>query len=138
MVPRRMIVFRILAGLALVALLAAAGVMIFQAGQASGVAMSQNPAVPGQTAPGAPGAPYPYYFYRGPWHFFPFAPFGLFFLCAVPFLFFFLIGGLFRPWGWGRYHMHGYGPHPWQGEKPSGEGGQPSQPPAQGQSGQPQ
>jgi hypothetical protein len=135
MFARRSIVIRILA---LLALLAWAGVMIYHAGQVSGAAMNLAPSANGQPAPGVPG---PYYFYRGPWHFFPFAPFGLFFLCAVPFLFFFVIGGLFRPWGWRHFHhMYGhgpYGPYPWHEEKPSGETGQPAQPPAPDQTGQP-
>ncbi len=125
MLARRSIWMRILAGVLLAAVLVAAGFFIFRAGQASGLALSQTGT--GQTLPGP---------FAGRWHVYPFMPFrhifpgiGLFFLCAVPFLFLLLFGGLFRWMFWGRPWHHGYGPHPWHDPSRPGGPGEPAQTP---------
>jgi hypothetical protein len=116
-------IFRFLGFLLLLALLAGAGVMIFQAGQAQGYAYGA--ASTGQQLT----APMPYYGYgmMHP-HFFPFMGF----FGIIPLLFgLFIIGGLFRlmfcghmhmhrgPWADGefRHHPWGWGPHPGEAEK---------------------
>jgi hypothetical protein len=101
---------RIIAGLVLVAALAAIGYFAFQAGVAQGSPVTiQAPS--GQTAP-AP-YPYPYYGWGMPFH----RPFGFgfgFLGCLIPLFLFFLVFGAFRfllwgpRWGW-RHYRHG----PW-------------------------
>jgi hypothetical protein len=104
------IIFRILGFLVLLALLAGAGVMVFQAGQAQGFALGA--ASSGQQLQAPLQAPMPYYGYgygmMHP-HFFPFMGF----FAIIPLLFgLFIIGGLFRLVFFGHSHMnHG----PWTG-----------------------
>ena len=126
MFARRSIWVRIVAGMLLAAVLVGAGFFIFRAGQASGLALSQ--AGNGQTLPGP---------FNGRGHLYPLMPFrhffpglGLFFLCAVPFGFLLLFGGLFRWMWWGRAWRHGYGsgPHPWHDPSHPGGPGGPGEP----------
>lgn len=137
---RGSIIFRVLASLLLVGALVAAGIMLFQAGQAQGYAMGL--AADGKTIspPAGPGMMVPGYGYGfGYWrpHFFPF---GLFF-CLIPLLFFFLFGGLFRafawrmhpgPWGYGPEGQGHWDPHHWhthpQNPQPEGSKPAPEQP----------
>ena len=104
-------VFRVLAALLLIGALAAAGIMLYQAGQAQGYAMglAAESSAAGQAL--TPDRMYPGWGYGGgfgrPFFFFPF---GLFF-CLIPLLFFFLFGGLFRAFAW-RGHPGAWGPGP--------------------------
>ncbi len=98
------IIFRILATVILIAILAGFGVMVYNAGVASGLAASGNLPAPSQ-------APAPYYYGYGPflrpWGF-GFFPFGF----LIPLLFFFLIIALFRGLffrSWGGPRRHGWG-----------------------------
>ncbi len=125
---------RIFLTLLLVGLLVAGGVALYRFGWAQGYqagaliaagSTSGQGSTPGQAAP-----PAPYYYPYAPWFygrpfigpgfgFFPFFPlFGLGFFLIV----FFLVGGLFRVWGYRRWHG-GPGPGYWhhEGEQPSGE-----------------
>jgi len=114
------IVFRIIAGLVLLAAIAGLGFFAYQAGVAHGVAANIQ-----VSAAEAPGSPYllhgmPYRHFMG----FPrFGPFGVLFAFLLLFLAF---GALRRLiWGprWGMRHM-GYGPmgHGPMGHGPWGEG----------------
>lgn len=132
MFGRGSIFLRVLAALLLIGVLAAAGWMVFQAGQAQGYAMGAAQAAAqsgdaGGVQPVPQGGPfYPgYYGYYRP-HFSPFFPLaGIFWFLII----FFVIGGLFRAifWGWrgprhypgGWYGGPGHHQHPW-GEPPAG------------------
>ena len=143
--------WRLLAALFLIAVLAVGGVLIFQAGQSVGYSTGvQVGAAAGQgDSPGAaPLAPIPY---RGAPLYHPgmgITPFGFFFpffgfvcLAGFAFLFFGLLGALFRPWRWrhaawgaGDYpHPHPHGVPPWERQPthPGAPSGEPSgeQPP---------
>ncbi len=113
------IVFRIVAGLVLLAAIAGLGFFAYQAGVAHGVAANiQVPAV--ETA----GLPYPFYGmpYGMPYgHFMGFPGFGLFALLIPLFLLCLAFSAMRRMiWGprWGMRHM-GHGP---MGHGPCGEG----------------
>jgi hypothetical protein len=103
------IFLRILSAIILVALVVGAGVFVYNAGVAQGLATSgQAVASNGQGTPG----PYYYYapFYR-PWGF---GPFGLIFPLLFVFLIFLAVRGLFfRDWRrhgpWMRYGPYDYG-----------------------------
>jgi hypothetical protein len=109
------IVFRIVAGLVLLAAIAGIGFFAYQAGVANGSPITvQSPS--GGTAPG----PYPYYGY-GFWHPFPFFGFGFgCFGLLIPLFLLFLAFGAFRRmlWGprWGWRHMGHHGPWGEHGE----------------------
>ena len=103
------IVFRVLAALALIAGVAAVGVLAYNAGVAQGLAQSGEIVLP---EPGT--GPVPYSYYGGPFFFHRPFGFGFGFLgCLFPLLLFFLFFALLRgflwrgPWGWGH---HGWGP----------------------------
>ena len=132
------IVFRILGALVLIGLLAGAGVMLYQAGQAQGYALGAAAGGKELSAPGvgvvAPGMA-PWMYYRP--HFMFGGPLvGLLFLCGLPLLFFFVLGGVFRramwhrhgPWGHGPWEHGPWGHGPW-GHGPWQQPGQPQQPP---------
>jgi hypothetical protein len=120
-------VFRFIGFLLFLALLAGAGVMVFQAGQAQGFALGV--ASGGQQLQAPLQAPIPYYGYgMMPPHFFPFMGF----FGIIPLLFgLFIVGGIFRmmfcghmfmhrgPWADGQYPRHhwGWGPQPGEPEK---------------------
>ena len=127
---RGSILFRILGALLIIGILVAAGVFIFQAGQAQGYAL-------GLTAAGKDGAttpaPLPYYGYGyglgfHPF-FFPFFPLGgLLFIFGLFFLLSFVFGGFRRRYWY--HHQGGWygGPNPWG---PNPQQGQPGQQPGQ-------
>jgi hypothetical protein len=118
MFHRGFFLFRILGALLIIGLLAGAGAMLFQAGQAQGFALGAATAGKELTLP----APMPYYGYSFMYpHFFPF---GMFFGIIPLVLILFLIGGIFRRFAWGRTPMGG-GPH---GHYPWGREHQPTQP----------
>lgn len=101
-----MVIFRFIAALLLVGLLAVVGVSIYNAGVSAGIATDVGNAI-------ASGAPIPAGYYYGPyvgqpWHSFGFGGF----LLGLLFLFFFF--GLLRAvFGWGRWNgHHGDGGHP--------------------------
>jgi len=114
-------VFRVLAGLVLIAALVAGGFGIFRAGQAQGYALGAaaasagavNP--PAQLAPLQPAPLYPAMPYAWPGYYGPhFSPFGwifgpLFFIGMIIFVFF-ILGGLFRM-GRGMRHAHEWKEH---------------------------
>jgi hypothetical protein len=120
MFRRGFFLFRILGVLLFIGLLAGAGTMIYQAGQAQGFAMAAASA--GRELP----VPMPFYGYG---MMYPhFSPFGMFFGIIPLVLVLFVVGGVFRRIAWGRHHMGGGpwagGPHPhhhWgeQPEKPA-------------------
>ncbi len=129
---RGSILFRILRALLLVGILVAAGVFIFQAGQAQGYALGLAAADKGTTV--NPPAPLPYYGYGYGYgirpFFFPFFPLGgLLFIFGLFFLLSFVFGGFRR-----RYWYHQQGG--WYGG-PGGPNPQPGQPGQQQQPGQP-
>ena len=104
------VVFRILAGLILIAAVAGVAFFAYNAGVAQGSPVTI------QAPSGQPGQPpaYPYYGYGYPFR----RPFGFgfgFLGCLVPLFLFFLIFGAFRAllwgprWGW-RHRMYGRGP----------------------------
>ncbi len=110
---RRFILLRILLTLILVGVLFAGGAALFRVGWAQGYQVGIQTTNPGnsQVLPHTPFYGfYPPYYGPGfgfPFFFFPFGP-----LLGIGFvvLLFFLIGGLFRPWGWrrwGGYHGRG-------------------------------
>ncbi len=118
---------RILITLLLVGLLVAGGVALYRFGWAQGYqagALVAASSTTGQGSQAAPPAPY----YYGPWFyerpfigpgfgFFPFFPlFGLGFFLIV----FFLVGSLFRVWGYRRWYG-APGPGYWhhEGERPA-------------------
>lgn len=127
---RGSIIFRVLGVLLLLGVLIAAGVFIFQAGQAQGYALGLAAADKG-TLTQPPAVPYPYYGYGygiGRPFFFPFFPLGgILFFFGLLFLLSFVFRG-FRGRGWHRYGGGYYG-----GQGPWGPG--PNQP--QGAPGQP-
>jgi hypothetical protein len=117
------IVFRLILALVLIGGLAAAGYMLFQSGQAQGYAMGLA-ASGKEVSPAVPAMPmmpyYPGYFYRPHFFFFPFGP--LLGLLFWGFLFFFIVGRVFR-----RGHWHGAGPHhgyppPWMRDQQAAPG----------------
>jgi hypothetical protein len=117
------IVFRIIAGLILLAAIAGLGFFAYQAGVAHGIAT--NIQVPGADVPGAGSLLYgmPYR------HFMGFPGFGLFGVLFAFFLLFLAFGAMRRLiWGprWGWRHM-GHGPMGYgrMGHGPWGEGGVP-------------
>jgi hypothetical protein len=133
-------VVRFLGAVLLIAILAGAGFMAFQAGQAQGFAQGAASISGGQPAA---SAPVPYYGHGGmPMHFFPFmgifAIFPLMFgLCIIIGLFRLVIWGPRHymhhgPWGYGRY-MH----HPWSDEDPCGEHEKGPQQPSSSEKSQP-
>jgi hypothetical protein len=128
------IVFRILGFIVLLGLLAGAGVMVFQAGQAQGFALGA--ASTGQQLQVPLQAPLPYYGYSmmHP-HFFPFMGF----FGIIPLLFgLFIVCGLFRLMFFGSMHMHRgpwangqYPHHPWGWGPQSGEAEKTPPPPTE-------
>jgi hypothetical protein len=124
MFSRGSFVIRLLLALLFLGALAAAGVMLYQAGQAQGYALGLASGEAGtgtQVQPPA-GAFYPGYYYHRPF-FFPFFPFfGFLFWGGLIFFGFLLLGRLFRP----RHWQYG-GPHSW-GEAPPWARRQPGQP----------
>ncbi len=125
---RRYVFLRILITLLLVGLLAAGGAALYRFGWAQGYqagALVAAGSTAGQGSQAAP--PAPYYYPYAPWFygrpfigpgfgFFPFFPlFGLGFFLIL----FFLVGGLFRMWGYRRWYG-GPGPGYWhhEGERP--------------------
>jgi hypothetical protein len=103
------IVFRILAGLVLLAAIAGIAFFAYNAGVTRG-AMMNIPAPSGEVN----GQVYPYFAYGMPWHFPPFFGFGCFGLLFPLFLFFLAVGAFRRMlwgprWGWHRMGHHG----PW-------------------------
>jgi hypothetical protein len=116
------IFWRIILALILVGLLAAGGVALYRTGWTQGyqtAALSVG-AGTGEAQPQAPVIPayplYPGWGHYGP--FYGFSPFTPLLWLGFFVLIFFLIGGLFRPWGWRRWgggHVHGgwgHGPMP--------------------------
>lgn len=105
------IVFRILAALALIAVIAGVGIFAFNAGAATHVELPAT--TNGQ-------APYPYYGYPFVWHPFPFFGFGCF-APLMALLVLFLVFRLFTfaiwgpRWGWRRHMHHGWR-HGWDEE----------------------
>ena len=103
------IVFRMVAGLVLLAAIAGIAFFAYQAGVAHGSPVTLQ-APSGQTVP----APYPFYGH-GAWRMHPFFGFG-FLSCLLPLFLLFLAFGAFRRmmwgprWGMHRMHMHGHGP----------------------------
>ena len=111
---RGFIVFRILAALLLIGLLAGAGVLIYQAGQAQGYALG---VAAGANPPAEGVAPVPLYpGYYAPWFYRPhFFPWGGILLALLAL---WLVGGLVRMSVWRHWGMHraGMGPgHDWAG-----------------------
>lgn len=109
-------VFRVLAGLLLIAVLVAGGFGIFRAGQAQGYALGAAAAsagavtTPAQPAPLYPAMPYAWPGYYGP-HFSPFGwIFGLLFFGGLVFFGLMVLGGLFRM-GRGMRHAHDWKGH---------------------------
>jgi len=141
MFRRGFFVFRLLASLLLIAVLIAAGVMIFRAGQAQGYALGAAAAAaspsnpPGQVVPAYPNMPYAWPGYYG-MHFSPFGPLlGLFFFGGLIFFVFFVVGGLFRFRGGMHpgHHWKDYAEWAKQAheQRQAGQpGGQPPAPPA--------
>ncbi len=95
------VIFRIVLAVVVLAILAVAGVAVFNAGAAYGVSQSAALAAPDGEALARP-------YYVGPYGWGRPFGFGFGFLgCLVPLLFIFLAFGLvrglfWRPWGWGR------------------------------------
>ena len=97
------------------------GILIYQAGQAQGYALGLAAGSSESLAPG--GLPYPGYYlpYLQPhFGFSPFGPLlGMLAFGALLFLFFGLMGAMFRPHAWRMGHHPGSwqggpaGPHPW-------------------------
>lgn len=134
------IVFRVLAAVVLVAVMAGGVFMAFQAGQAQGYALgasAEGGAQAGAAAPQTP--PMPYYPERFGHHWFPFMGFFGFIPLLIGICLFF---GLIRLILWGpRHHHYGpwmygpYGDNPWHGghgRHPWGEPGA-GQPEEQGE-----
>jgi len=126
--------FRILGALLIIGLLAGAGAMLFQAGQAQGFALGAASAGKELPLP----APMPYYGYG---YMVPhFSPFGMFFGIIPLVLILFLVGGIFRSFVWRRPPM-GSGPwaggphghYPWGREQPPAEPEKPAQQPSSGE-----
>lgn len=141
------IVFRVIAAVILVAVMAGGVFMAYQAGQAQGYALGVSTDGGSQAGAAAPQThPVPFYPERMGYHFFPFMGFFGFIPLLIGICLFF---GLIRMILWGpRHHHYGpwmYGPHgnypwhgepcdhPWNGENPwhKGEPGT-GQPPEQG------
>ena len=105
------VVFRILAGLVLLAAIAGIAFFAFNAGMTQGAA--SNLQVPAAQAGPAGGQPVPYYGYGMPFlHPMPFFGFGCFGVLIPLFLLFLAFGAARRMiWGprWGWHHMH-HGP----------------------------
>jgi hypothetical protein len=100
--------WRFLLALVIVGGLAAGGAALFRAGWAQGyqVGALSSSAEGSEAVPNPPfyyGYPRPYF---GPGFGFPlfFAPFGFFLWIGFFLLMFFLVGNLFRFWGWRRWH----------------------------------
>lgn len=109
------IVFRVLLGLLVVAVVAGIGVYAYNAGVAQGLAANSEITAPGQA--GAPFANPAYggpYFYHRPFFGWGFGPLGCLFPLLGIFLVFALLRGLFwrGPWGGGHgwKHFGHYGP----------------------------
>ncbi len=98
----RNIIFRILAGLVLLAALAGIAFFAYNAGVAHSTVINVQPG-----APQTNGLPAPYYYGWG--HPFPFSGLGCLIPLAVLFLVFLAFGSMRRMiWGprWGSHHMH--------------------------------
>lgn len=114
---------RLLLALLIVGFLLAGGTALYRFGWAQGYQVGALATNTGSQA-GAPQAPY-YGFYP-PMRFWPgypgfLSPFWPFLGIGFFLLFFFLVGGLFRFWGWRRWGGY-YGPGPWgPGYGPHGE-----------------
>ena len=118
------VVFRIFAGLVLLAAIAGIAFFAFSAGMAHGAALD----IKGLATQGD-GQPVPFYSYGTTHFYFPPFGFGCFGLLAPIFLFFLAFAALRhllwgpRWWGWGwrhrMHHMHGYGP--WGEKDPWGD-----------------
>jgi hypothetical protein len=121
-------IFRLVLALVLIGGLAAAGYMLFQAGQAQGYALGIS-AAGKEIQPAAPMMPYfPGYYYRPHFFFFPFGP--LLGLLFWGFLIFFIAGRVFRHRHWqGAGPHHGY-PPPWMRDQQAapGQAGTPEPP----------
>jgi hypothetical protein len=131
------IIFRVLAAIVLVAVMAGGVFMAFQAGQAQGYALSASAEGGAQAGAAAPQTPVmPYYPGRFGHHFFPFMGiFGFIPLLIGLCLFFGLIRMILwgprrhhcGPWMYGPYGnspWHGeHGEHPWHGGYPGSEPG---------------
>ncbi len=133
------ILWRILLALLLVGVLIAGGAAIYRTGWAQGYQVGALAANSPNTQGNNP-LPYRGYPYGGFWpgYGFPFffPPFGIFFGIGFFFLIFFLVGGLFRLFGWrrwaGPYGPRYWGPDPrWNREREEqnrpqpGQGGEP-------------
>jgi hypothetical protein len=107
------IIYRVLLGLALLAVVAGVGVYAYNFGVARGLAANPELVAP----EGGQVAPFAYPFYGGPFGYYRphfgwgFGPFGCLFPLLGLFLVFALLRGLFwrGHWGWGRGWRH-YGP----------------------------
>ena len=125
------IVFRIIGTLILIGILIGGGVMIYNAGQAQGYAMGLAAANQDGAAPAPNGGIAPYYgyapFYGLGWgraFFFPFGPlFGFMAIGALFFLFFGVIGAIFRrrTWGHGAWASGQRPGHPWGPPRGAGQ-----------------
>lgn len=138
-------VFRLIGTLLLVGFLIAGGVMLYNSGQAQGYAMGLAAGGQEQAAPlpSNGSAPYygfaPYYGWGHPF-FSPFPPIiGFFVVIGLIFLFFGVIGSIFRhrtwthngPWSSGPRHGTPWGPPPWAGEPQPQAPGEPAPAPGQ-------
>lgn len=107
---RGSIFIRVIATLFLIGVLVAAGVWIYNAGQAQGYALgaaNSGQQLTTPSSPAAPAYPYPYgypgFFYYRPHFFFPFG------LLIGGFFFFLFVSFLFRVAFFPRRHMMGWG-----------------------------
>jgi hypothetical protein len=123
-------IYRLLAALLVVGILAAAGVAVYRAGFTQGYLQAAAAAEEGGALT-RPGSPYYPGFGWPRFGFFPFFPFvGFFFFGLLFFLFF---RALFRPWHWGYpgpWHGYppGWGAPPWAKDRPADQPGTESQP----------
>ncbi len=109
--------------LLLVGAIVAGGIALYNAGWSNGYAAGVLSAGPAGTDTGpAARLPYAYYPVYGPWGGgFGFFPFGWLFGLGFFLFFFFVIGSLFRLFGWRRWaHGQGHGPAapPWAAPQP--------------------
>ena len=140
------IVFRVIGTLLLIGFLIAGGVMLYHTGQAQGYAMGLSAAGQEGAVPGPYNGLAPYYGF-GWGHtnfFFPLSPlFGFFALGGLFFLFFGVIGAIFRrrawahgpgaygPWAGGPRNGYPWGPPPWAGQPQPPAPGEPAPNPGQ-------
>lgn len=111
------IIFQILAGLVILAVIAAVGVFAFQAGMSRGAGL--NLPVGGDELRqfgrgfGHGFGGMPFMGHIGGFFFLPF----LFLKCLIPLILLFLVFGIIRRMMWGRHMMHGHGPWGQHGER---------------------